>query len=164
MNWGTTAQRTDFRWPLIALFLAGAALWPLQTLRASTNPPPMDFSYAGGTETISTGCAGELEVTHVSMTFKCSEGSVTIPYSAITLMQYRPKLSSEVRKMKLNWTARPEGTIAKKNLLFTVLYKQGNTTQAMVLKVRPENMRPYLAEIELNTRKRIEVWDYRGYD
>lgn len=124
----------------------------------------MDFSYAGGTETISTGCAGELEVTHVSMTFKCSEGSVTIPYSAITLMQYRPKLSSEVRKMKLNWTARPEGTIAKKNLLFTVLYKQGNTTQAMVLKVRPENMRPYLAEIELNTRKRIEVWDYRGYD
>lgn len=164
MKRGTPARPPHRPWPAIALFLACATLWPAQALRASTNAPPMDFSYAGGTETISTGCAGDLELSRASMTFKCSEGSVTIPYSAITLMQYRPKLSTEVRKMKLNWRARPEGTSAKKNLLFTVLYKQGDTTQAMVLKVLPQNMRPYLAEIELNTQKRIEVWDYRGYD
>lgn len=140
------------------------SVWSAWSVRANANAGGPDFYYAGGTETLSAGCGGELELTHVSMTFKCPDGSVTIPYSSITLMQYRPKLSSQVRKMKLGWKARPEGTSAKKNLLFTVLYRQGSTTQAMVLKVQPVNMRPYLAEIELNTRKRIEVWDYRGYD
>lgn len=164
MNRGTKFLQSSARWPVIAVFLAGVALWTAWSARANASTQPTDFYYAGGTETLSTGCAGELELSHVSMTFRCAEGSVTIPYSSITLMQYRPKLSSQVRKMKLDWKARPEGTSAKKNLLFTVLYKQGNTTQAMVLKVLPMNMRPYLAAIELNTRKRIEVWDYRGYD
>lgn len=164
MNRGTKLLGPIAQWSLMTLFLAGAALCPAWAVRANASTQPSDFYYAGGTETLSTGCAGELELSHASMTFKCAEGSVTIPYSSITLMQYRPKLSSQVRKMKLDWKARPEGTSAKKNLLFTVLYKQGNTTQAMVLKVLPMNMRPYLAAIELNTRMRIEVWDYRGYD
>ncbi|MGH9351684.1 MAG: hypothetical protein ACRD2G_05935, partial [Terriglobia bacterium] len=161
---GTTLRRPGSRWPLIVLFLMSVTVWLAGSVRANASTQAADFYYAGGTETISTGCGGELELTKVSMTFKCADGSVTIPYSSITLMQYRPKLSSQVRKMKLNWKARPEGTSAKKNLLFTVLYRQGSTTQAMVLKVHPDNMRPYLAAIELNTRMRIQVWDYRGYD
>ncbi|MGH9377385.1 MAG: hypothetical protein ACRD1I_01175 [Terriglobia bacterium] len=161
MNRGTTFRWLGSQWPLIILFLT---VVPLEPAWATARAQAPDFYYAGGTETISAGCGGQLELTHVSMTFKCPEGSVTIPYSSITLMQYRPKLSSQVRKLKLDWKARPEGTSAKKNLLFTVLYKQGSTTQAMVLKVHPDNMRPYLAAIELNTRMRIQVWDYRGYD
>lgn len=145
------------RWPL-------ALLLGVAPLLAHFNPPAPDFYYAGGTGAFSARCGGDLQLTHASMTFRCPEGSVTIPYNSITLMQYRPRLSSQVRKMKLHWKMKPNGTVAKRNLLFTVLYKDGDTTQALVLRVEPGNMRPYLAEIELNTRKRIQVWDYRGYD
>lgn len=146
------------RWPLILLLVTATPAL------AHVDPQTPDFFYAGGTGTFTTGCGGDLELTHVSMTFRCPQGSVTIPYSSITLMQYRPKLSSQVRKLKLHWTVKPYGTSAKRNQLFTILYKEGNATQALVLRVQPQTMRPYLAEIELNTRKRIEVWDYRGYD
>ena len=146
------------RWSLILVLTAAVPVL------ARISPQGADFFYAGGTGTFTTGCGGNLELTHISMTFRCPQGSVTIPYSSITLMQYRPKLSSQVRKMKLHWKVKPYGTSAKRNLLFTVLYKEGDATQALVLRVQPQNMRPYLAEIELNTRKRIEVWDERGYD
>lgn len=165
MNRRTFFEGAGSSWLLMMVMIASAGLCiALPASGGERARPPRDFSYAGGTEMLSTGCAGALELSPVSMTFTCPDGSVTIPYSAITLMQYRPKLSTRVRKMKLDWKARPEGTSAKKNLLFTVLYRQGSLTQALVLKVQPDNMRPYLAEIELNTRKRIEVWDYRGFD
>lgn len=164
MNRRTFFEGAGSSWLWVVVMIASAAACAALPIRGGERAQPRDFSYAGGTEALSTGCAGALELSPVSMTFTCPEGSVTIPYSAITLMQYRPKLSTRVRKMKLDWKARPEGTSAKKNLLFTVLYRQGSSTQAMVLKVQPDNMRPYLAEIELNTRKRIEVWDYRGFD
>lgn len=123
-----------------------------------------EFYYAGGTASFASGCGGTLGLTADSMTFECPQGSVTIPYSEITLMQYRPKLSRKVRRMKLRWKVRPTESASKKNLLFAVLYKEGNATQALVLRVLPDEMRPYLAEIELNAGKRIEVWDYRGFD
>src|SRR5579863_2840864 len=103
------------RWPLILLFVAAASAW------AHVDPQAADFFYAGGTGTFTSGCGGDLELTHVSMTFRCPQGSLTIPYSSITLMQYRPKLSSQVRKMKLHWKIKPYGTSAKRNLLFTIL-------------------------------------------
>lgn len=130
--------------------------------RASAAQP--EFSYAGGTESIGHGCGGKLELTGDSMTFRCPEGSVTIPYNSITLMQYRPAVSPTVRHMRLPWKVKPNGSGGKKNLFFTVLYREGKSVHALVLRVMPDNMRPYLAEIELNTGKRIQVSDYRGFE
>ncbi|HEX5481209.1 MAG TPA: hypothetical protein VFZ08_01130 [Terriglobia bacterium] len=130
--------------------------------RAKGTPP--QFTYAGGTENLEGGCGGKLELTGASMTFQCPEGAVTIPYDSITLMQYRPAVSPKVRHMKLPWKVKPSGSGGKKNLFFTVLYKEGERTHALVLRVIPDEMRPYLAEIELNTGKRIQVWDYRGFE
>ena len=147
------------RWLLVLL---AVAVTPVLGHGSNTGMP--DFFYAGGTATLRSGCSGTLGISNASMTFECPQGSVTIPYSSITLMQYRPKLSQKVRRMKLRWKVRPYESASKKNLLFTVLYKEGDTTQALVLRVLPDDMRPYLAEIELNAGKRIEVWDYRGFD
>ncbi|MGH9407746.1 MAG: hypothetical protein ACRD3D_18140 [Terriglobia bacterium] len=151
-------KRRNAHWAVLLLLLGVA---PAFAHVRGTSP---DFYYAGGTELFPSGCGGNLELSQVALTFRCSQGSVTIPYRSITLMQYRPQLSSEVRHLKLDWKIKPDGTHAKRNVLFTVVYKQGESTRALVLKVRPQNMRPYLAEIELDSRKRIQVWDYRGYD
>ncbi len=122
------------------------------------------FTYAGGTQGLRSGCAGELELTHTSMTFACPEGSITIPFRSVVLMQYRPKVSRSITQMKLPWKVKPSGSGRKKNLFFTVLYREDRRLRAMVLKVRPDDMRPYLAQIELSTGKRIHVWDYRGFE
>lgn len=122
------------------------------------------FTYAGGTEALRSGCEGKLELTRASMTFECPEGAITIPFDAITAMQYRPTVSRDVKQMRLRWKSKPSGSGGKNNLFFTVLYRENSGLHAMVLKVLPEDMRPYLAQIELSTGKRIHVWDYRGFD
>jgi hypothetical protein len=122
------------------------------------------FTYVGGTESMRYGCHGKVEVAKFALTFECSAGSITIPYRSITHMEYRPQLSRAVRKMKLRWTTNPSGSGGKKKRLFTVLYKKDARLQAIVLKVAPNEMRPYLAVLELHTGKRIDVWDYRKFD
>lgn len=147
-------------------------LWPLLIIAvllslpgvAQSSAPGADFTYAGGTAMFQGGCGGKLELTGTAMTFECPEGSVTVPYRSITRMEYRPKVSNSVRHLKLRWKVKPSGSGGKSNLFFTVLYRQDGATQALVLRVLPTEMRPYLAEIELNTGKRIDVSDYRGYD
>jgi hypothetical protein len=141
---------------LVAAFLAT----PLRCASSTAN----DFAYVGGTENLQYHCEGELQVAPSSMTFRCAAGAVTIPFDSITHMEYRPKVSATVRKMKLRWTAKPAGSGGKKNRFFTVLYKQGDRVHAVVLQVSPDDMRPYLAVLELHTGKRIAVWDYRGFD
>ena len=122
------------------------------------------FTYAGGTEALRPGCEGKLELAQASMTFACPEGAITIPFEAITGMQYRPTLGRDVKKMKLPWKSKPSGSGGKNNLFFAVLYRENNRMHAMVLKVLPVDMRPYLAQIELSTGKRIHVSDYRGFE
>ncbi|HLI30420.1 MAG TPA: hypothetical protein VKV79_04890 [Terriglobia bacterium] len=122
------------------------------------------FTYAGGTETLHAGCQGKLELSHASMTFECPEGAITIPFESITVMQYRPSVSRAIKHMKLRWKAKPSGSGGKSNLFFTVIYRENSGLHAMVLKVLPADMRPYLAQIELSTGKRIHVWDYRGFE
>lgn len=147
-----------------SLFALLAAAFAAPLFGVAHRPPAPDFHYAGGTFAFTTDCAGKLGLSHAAMTFACPQGSITIPYRSITLMQYRPSLSREVKRMKLRWKVRPTESARNKNLLFTVLFKNGDVTQALVLRVLPEQMRPYLAEIELSAGKRIEVWDYRGFD
>lgn len=131
---------------------------------ANANSAHTQFTYAGGTENLQFHCEGDLDVGGTSMIFRCPAGSITIPFDSITHMEYRPKLSSSVRKMKLDWTAKPFASGGKKNRFFTVVYRKDRHMHAVVLKVSPNDMRPYLAVLELHTGKRIEVWDYRGFD
>jgi hypothetical protein len=147
----------------LELALLISAPLALRTAQASSSAENQ-FTYAGGTEHLQYHCEGQLEVTPSSMTFRCPAGAITIRFDSITHMEYRPKVSPAVRKMKLHWTARPAGSGGKKNRFFTVLYRKDQRVHAVVLQVSPEEMRPYLAILELHTGKRIAVWDYRGFD
>jgi hypothetical protein len=149
-------------WALVALLVATTSAFGRQ--KSSGEP----FKYVGGTESPKETCEGNLQLGQAEMTFRCPTGSISIPYTSISLMQYRPDISRKVVKMKLKWALRPpvESAIiaSKKNRYFTVLYDEQGATHAVILDVTPQAMRPYLAEIDLKTGKRVEVKSYEGYD
>jgi hypothetical protein len=150
------AKKTRKVWPLVfaVLIPPSAALGIEQSKEAI-------FQYAGGTEKIEIDCAGKLEVTTDGLKFTCPGGSMDMPFSTITLMQFRPDVSPQVRSVKLKWTTYPTILIAgKQNRYFTVVCKKQGVTHVMVLRVDPLSMRPYLAEIELKSGKRVEVMPY----
>ena len=153
------AGRTRRIWPLavMILMLACSAFGNEQTSDSV-------FQFAGGTERIEIDCAGKLEVTLEGLVFKCPSGSVDMPFSMITLMQFRPDVSQRVRRLKLKWTTYPSVLIpGKENRYFTIVYKKQGVTHVVVLKVDTLSMRPYLAEIELKSGKRVEVMPYADY-
>ena len=150
---------------LIFLFtLMGGVSSAYQWGHRSQRPKETQFKYAGGTENIPQGCTGALELASESLTFKCFQYVVAIPYASIGLMQYRPDVSKEVRKLKLKWKGRPQGGGGKRNRYFTVQYNEGGTRHVIVLEVLPEVMRPYLAAIDLKAGKRVEVKGYEDYE
>ena len=153
------AKRTRKIWPLVFMILVpSSAALGIEPTREAV------FQYAGGTEKIEIDCAGKLEVTLESLVFKCPGGSVVMPFSTITLMQFRPDVSRRVRKLKLKWTTYPNTLITgKQNQYFTIVSKKQGVTQVVVLRVDPRSMRPYLAEIELKSGKRVEVMPYEDY-
>ena len=148
---------------LAATLIAAGLLW------AGKNPKSSRFKYAGGTENLEQNCEGRLEVTQNEMTFRCSTGSIAVPYEAITLMEYRPNLSRKVQKLKPKpkWRVRPaiESPIVgkKRNRYFTIVYTDQGVNHVIVLDVSPDMMRPYLAEIDLKSGKRIEVMGFEEY-
>jgi hypothetical protein len=146
---------------------AAAALLVASTLSAREEMPRPQFRYAAGTESLSQGCEGNLELNSQGMTFKCSGGSVSAPYSSISLMQYRSDVSDKVRKMKVKWTVRPDFVTpllgGKRNRFFTVVFRADGATRVLILRVPPAAMRPYLAEIDLKAEKRVEVESYEAY-
>ena len=153
------AKRTCKIWPLVfTLLVPSSAASAIEPTREAV------FQYAGGTEKIEIDCAGKLEVTLDSLVFKCPGGSVVMPFSTITLMEFRPDVSRRVRKLKLKWTTYPNTLIAgKQNQYFTIVCKKPGGTQVVVLRVDRVSMRPYLAEIELKSGKRVEVMPYEDY-
>ena len=83
-------------------------------------------------------------------------------------MQYRSDVTKKVRKMKVRWKVDPpSGNIIlptpKRNRFFTVIYRLERAPHVMVLEVDPLAMRPYLAELELRTDKRVEVQSWEQY-
>jgi hypothetical protein len=156
LDWARSTRNT---WPLVLIVLIPPrAAFGIEPAREAV------FQYAGGTERIEVDCVGKLEVTLEGLIFKCPEGSVEMPFSTITLMQFRPDVSPRVRKLKLKWTSYPTILIAgKQNRYFTVVCKKQGVTHVMVLRVDPVSMRPYLAEIELKSGKRVEVMPYEDY-
>lgn len=125
------------------------------------------FKYAGGTENVSEGCDGNLELRPEFMTFTCRDGEVSVPYSSITLMQYRAGISRHVRRLKVRWKVHPiifpQVVGGKKNRYFTVVYRLENQPRVLILRVHPDAMRPYLAELDLRSQRRVEVQNYEEY-
>ena len=126
------------------------------------------FKFVGGTEKIPESCKGLVEVGSAALTFTCPNGSVSVPYISISLMQYRPDLSRKIRKMNIKWEVKPPTKAlvlgGKKNRYFTIIYDEQGTTHAVVLSVPPEVMRPYLAEIDVKSGKRVEVEESEEYE
>jgi hypothetical protein len=141
-------------WGLVALLSLAASAHG----REESGSPP--FQYAGGTLKISQDCAGNLEVTEEALIFKCTAVSIRIPFASITLMEYRSDISQRVRKLGPDWKVWPEVKAPKRYRYFTVVYKEAKAIQVVVLTVAPLSMRPYLAEIELKSGKRVEVMGY----
>ncbi len=125
------------------------------------------FKFVGGTEAVAAGCEGNLELAVKALNFICPQGSISVPYSSINFMQFRPDVSKKVWKLKLKWKVRPQVTEplvgGKHNRYFTVVYDKEGTPEAMVLAVSPQAMRPYLAEIDLKSGKRVEVKSFEEY-
>jgi len=121
------------------------------------------FRYIGGTLAMPDHCEGNLELGTEVMTFECTNASVRIPYSAIRFMQYRTNISRKVRRMKPHWKVSPQTSMAlfggKGNRYFTIVYqeKDEDPLDALVLQVSSEDMRPYLAEIDLRAGQRVDV-------
>lgn len=132
------------------------------------------FKYVGGMQMLLRDCAGDLELKNDSLTFRCGGTSESIPYSSIELMQYRPTLSSKIRKLAIHWEVVPSVAMPtlpkKRNRFFAVIYSEPASPSAsarivkgMVLEVSPETMQPYVAEIELKSNKRVEVYNHEEY-
>jgi hypothetical protein len=142
-------------------FVLGAWLTFSGFASPKKEPIPPQFKYAAGTESLSEGCEGNLEMNPEVMTFRCWGGEIEIPYAAIASMEYRSEVSKRVRKMKVQWKVRPAPVSAilktKKNRYFAVVYRTGQTPHVVVLRVDPRAMRPYLAELDLRSDKRVEV-------
>ena len=147
-----------------AMGAAAVLLVPGGAPQARDKELPPQFKYTGGTEDLPEGCDGNLEVNPEVMTFRCWGGAINVPYPAITSMEYRSEPSKKIRKMKIKWKVRPgvPGTIlkSKKNRYFTVVYRAEDKPRVMVLRVEPLAMRPYLAELDLRSDKRVDVEGY----
>jgi hypothetical protein len=153
LDWAKLTRQT-WPWVFPLLIIAGSSLGAQQAKEAV-------FQYVGGTEKIEMDCAGKLEVTSEGLVFRCPGNSVDMPFSTITQMQFRPDVSPYVRKLKVKWATYPNIVIpGRQNRYFTVVSKKEGVTRVMVLRVDPVSMRPYLAEIELKSGRRVEVMPY----
>jgi hypothetical protein len=147
-------------WVRRAVFLNLLAVLLIAASADGRSRGQSQFEYAGGTEPVPERCEGKLELAQTAMVFECRENRVSMPYDSITLMEYRSKVSRHIRKMKLKWALKPPSGGSKHNLFFTVLYRVEGGIHAVILKVPPETMRPYLAEIDLRVGHRIDVERY----
>jgi hypothetical protein len=152
--------RMGLGWAL-AILLAGG------TLAAREEPWRPPFKYAAGTENLTDGCEGSLELTQEGMSFRCPSGVVSIPFASITRMEYRSDISPRISRLKVMWTVRPVFSMplfrARQYRFFAVSYRVDNATHVLVLRVTPGVMRPYLAEIDLRAKRRVEVENLEEY-
>ena len=150
-------------WALAAFLLAAG------TLSADEELLRPQFRYAAGTENLPEECEGSLELSESGMNFRCLGEVVSIPFAAITRMQYRSDISPKIRRLKVKWKIRPTYSVSvplfhpKQHRYFAVAYRVDSSTHVLVLRVRPGVMRPYLAEIDLKANRRVEVEHIEEY-
>jgi hypothetical protein len=142
---------------LMGLFLLTGSVYGKH--RKTDDPP---FQYLAGTEDIERGCGGKLQVLKEGFTFKCPAGTFSLPFSAITVMQYRPDVSAEVMAMKIPWKITPQLARVRENKYFTIVTNEQGKLRAVVLRVDEDDMRPFFAEIELQSGKSVQ--EFRDFD
>lgn len=131
---------------------------------ASTLDQSPKFKYVGGTEHVQQDCVGALQIGTDALTYRCAADEVGIPYRDIEAMQYRADVTRRVRKMKVKWIIRPpDRSGGSKNRYFVLLYRVSGSTHVLVLEVSPDQMRPYLAEIDLKVGRRVEVQSHEDF-
>lgn len=119
------------------------------------------FKYVGGTENVRYECVGTVQISDDALTYKCESSEVRIPYRDIQTMQYRADVTRRIRRMKVRWTAiPPERTGGSKNIYFILVYRPAHV---LILQVPEDQMRPYLAEIDLKMGRRVEVQSHENY-
>jgi hypothetical protein len=160
---------------VLAPILSGlAAILAFTGTVASKSKETRKFKYAGGMQLLLRDCRGGLELKNDALTFRCPDGTETVPYTSIEFMEYRPSLSSKVRKLNIRWEVSPAGGMPiipkKRNRFFVVIYSEpalpsgrAGNPKGLVLEVPPETMQPYIAEIELKSGKRVEVYSHEDY-
>ncbi len=117
-----------------------------------------------GTENVRYNCVGTLQIGDDALTYKCGPSKIEIPYREIETMQYRADVTPRVRKMKVRWTAPlPQDVRGNKNLYFTLVYRTSGVPHVLILEVTEDDMRPYLAEIDLRVGRRVEVESHENY-
>lgn len=126
--------------------------------KGSDQPP---FEYVAGSENIEKGCAGKLEVLKEGFVFKCPGTTLSLPYSDVKVMQFRPDISDDVMAMKIPWNGKPLIPKARDNEYFTIVSNTQGKLRAVVFRVSEDFMRPYFAEIELQSGKSVQ--EYRSY-
>jgi hypothetical protein len=141
---------------LVALILLTAISYGRH--KKSEDPP---FQYLAGTENVEKGCGGKLQVLKEGFTFECPGASFRLPFSSITLMQYRPDVSPEVMAMKIPWKLKPQITRLRENKFFTIVSEDQGKVRAVVFRVDEDEMRPYFAEIELQSGKSVQ--EFRSF-
>jgi hypothetical protein len=142
---------------LVAVLLAGTSFG-----KHKTTPDAPPFQYAAGTENIEKGCEGKLEVHKEGITYICPGGTFSMAFSGITVMQFRPDVSDKVMAMKIPWKIAPMLPKIKENKYFTIVSNERGKLRAVVLRVSENDMRPYFAEIELQSGKGVQ--EYRNFD
>jgi hypothetical protein len=70
-------------------------------------------------------------------------------------------VSEEVLAMKIPWILRPQLIRVRENKYFTIVSNDQGKLRAVVLRVDESNMRPYFAEIELQSGKSVQ--EYRSF-
>ena len=157
--------RTARKLPRIVSALV--AVLALAGILAARNKETRKFVYVGGMQMLLRDCVGDLELKNDALTFRCHEGTETIPYASIELMQYRPRLSPKVHKLAIHWEVVPSAAMPvlpkKRNRFFAVVYSEAGIRKGLVLEASPETMQPYIAEIELKSNKRVEVYNHEEY-
>jgi hypothetical protein len=137
----------------VALLAAAVMLVPHAWARAHDEAV---FKYVAGTEPMPKGCTGKLEVLGPALVFRCAGRSLSIPYGTITQMEFQPRVSKRIRRMKLAWAIKPTTAHGRNDGFFTVLYSSNGQTHAIILRARKDTMRPYMAEIDIKTGHPIE--------
>ena len=145
-----------------AAILAILAAFAAQTrLGAAQKGESSRFKYVGGTENVSYDCVGTVQISDDALTYKCDSSTLRIPYRDIETMQYRADVTRRIRRMKVRWTAiPPERTGGSKNIYFILVYRPAHV---LILQIPEDQMRPYLAEIDLKMGRRVEVQSHENY-
>jgi hypothetical protein len=158
-----TRQTARLKTLIGSTLVAGLALAGSAEGGRKPKPVPPPFEYVGGTETVPPSCGGNLEVRGDSLAFICPHVEIKMPFASISLMQYRSDVSYHVSKLDVTWKAFPLKQRGKQNRYFTIVYAHATATHVVILQVAPQAMRPYLAEIELKSGRRVEVMGYEEY-